>query len=128
MSKIELGKKRAEELGLKWQRMIDIEMYYADDIHKLLGDGQEVHNFMALGNRKSMWYESTAMSLLSTPDWEEIGLVIGVRPIHKDTAESLLRELMKYDGVLAITTQQGTFEMKTTYDIFARAKKLLGME
>jgi hypothetical protein len=105
----DLGKKRAEELGLRlWSRSVDI--YMADDIHKLLAEGVEV---------KLEEYFPTGWHITQDGGGTK-ALIIGITPIveksREEKMEELLREAFSLPRPLAIDRVDLWFE---------RAKDLL---
>lgn len=112
-----LGKKRAKELGLQtfraWPSPINQtpyqDCYLVDSIHKLLGEGVIKYGY----DSHDGWY--------GTPDkgeneQEYSALLIGRKPIEKDSAEKILYDLIKLEAVYP-----ARFD-----DVLLRAKKLLG--
>lgn len=103
MSNLELGKQRADELGLKMLDMITLTVtqrkwYKAYDIHKLLGDGAEVigkkyqdtlHGFT---NQKSIDWDQQKEPYTGCP---QAALLIGIRPIKQDSCEQLVRDILR---------------------------------
>lgn len=100
----DIGKKRAKELGLKvWYKLyfskrneiIGVNLYKAEDIHKLLAGASEVF---------SSWHENARGNTTITDTWKTTyhdnksarykALLIGSKPIKKETAEDLLREVL----------------------------------
>ncbi len=79
MTTEELGEQRAKELGLKTHP--DPEpSYYADDIHKLLGEGVEVEN---PSDDKDTACQRWSLSEYSIKGYgKQQGLLIGIRPIN----------------------------------------------
>lgn len=99
MTNLELGKLRAEELGLLEARPVTFTphgWYRADDIHKLLGEGVEV-----LGEEDtdksicaSKWFEWSPG--ITDKESDHKALLIGIRPIKAESEErKLLRELVE---------------------------------
>lgn len=133
MSDLELGKKRAEELGLKlitlhsygggassapYAQHTTQDRYLADDIHRLLGEGVE-----AVGNKycDDWWAKPMAQELL--PKLKDVGLIIGIRPIVQESEErKLLRKLSEY------TEWQHTKGKPSIWDLVSSAKRLLDGE
>lgn len=99
MDILKLGKQRAKELGLKRLDMYGDPVrdktyssyYNDDDIHKLLGEGTIVFN------------QEKALTIWSKDPYNEYcqALLIGIKSIVQDTAESLLREFIteSEDGI-----------------------------
>lgn len=90
MTTLELGKQRAEELGLT--RMVNSIVtewpyYLKDDIHKLLGEGVEVGRYKA-GLSMSAWSRS------HMDHAEETALLLGIRPTAQESAEKILKDLI----------------------------------
>ena len=102
MTDLELGKKRAEELGLKsltthynYGAPSNTQITYAaDDIHALLGAGVEV---VGSYNSDTKQITSTFGQILAKKDHDQ-ALLIGIQPIKKATREEralgLLQELV----------------------------------
>lgn len=95
MSDLELGKQRAEELGLKYWRLLEMgsSLYLANDVHSLLGAA------------KFMSCEINDMGLIRAlqPSKEECyvnathkALLIGVKALREDTMEEVLKDLTKF--------------------------------
>lgn len=77
--KLELGKKRAEELGLRHHglHLNTTDVYFADDIHRLLGEGTEYSfDLRILGG-----LQVNAIN----PQFE--GIMIGIKPITPPSEE-----------------------------------------
>lgn len=113
---LELGRKRAEELGLMWVNKDGSPMrfnqepifYHADYIHKLLG---EADNLWIVNS----YITDTRTAHLAQPvDSTHTALLIGIKPIVRDTAESLLREMLNFGSV------------DKSESFYERAKALLG--
>lgn len=92
---LERGKKRAEELGLKLAPWADRDktFYPSDDIHKLLGEGV---NVVGSYNPDTNQVTSTFGQVQAKKDHDQ-ALLIGIKPIVKDTAEGLLQEIWESD-------------------------------
>lgn len=95
MSDLELGKKRAEELGLETPSKDIIlarsEVYLAEGVHRLLGEGQSIYGHVKDGV-PNWWgpHENNAFQ-----DTHQ-ALLIGIRPIVQESEERrLLREFVK---------------------------------
>ncbi len=112
----DLGKKRAEELGLKESTR---GHYSATDVHKLLRTGTEVFGYQTSEPTVSRFYQTKAWQMLN-PDPELNALVIGVRPIHQDTAEGLLKMLTKIGAA--------SYASDEVVELIRRAEKLLGIK
>lgn len=86
--KLELGKKRAEELGLECFGGFDMKFYSADDIHKLLSEGVELFGQCHGTHRNSSW---TTDEKPSKQEWglshTHTSLAIGIRPITPPSEE-----------------------------------------
>lgn len=117
---LELGKKRAEELGLtnivmaKGPFAPTYDCYLASDIHKLLGEGIDLY-----GNKNCRHWDDHA-----PPETDiEAGvthkaLLIGIRPIVQESEErKLLREFVSFVN--------GTFDASNYSSIIQKAKRLL---
>lgn len=93
------GKERAEELGLNIQteRMPtraafsfeDATFYYADDIHHLLGSAVEVFNAYSAQGRQYGEGEHTTWFSHGTHTATRSALLLGIREIQPESAESL---------------------------------------
>lgn len=112
MTPLELGKKRAEELGLT-NCAENVGSYKADNIHKLLGEGVETFGYAS----KWDWgrYE-VCKDRYDQPNHQ--ALLIGIRPIAKESQErALLREILKHMSWSAVN-----YEMNS---VIAKCKALL---
>lgn len=96
--KLELGKKRAEELGLRHQRLHlnTTDVYFADDIHKLLGNGVEVRGGGHYMSPKSgptirSW---SAPCLFDQESDDHSALLIGIKPITPPSEERQIIQAM----------------------------------
>lgn len=133
MSDLEFGERRARELELtsvqghhKEPQAPGYTFYYkADDIHRLLGVAHKMNCYL-LGESNLTdqhgpgWMAeepSTRHEWLAT----HTALLIGIREIKKDTAQSLLRELL---DCFIVKESKGPFGEKFT-SIVDRAKALL---
>lgn len=105
--KLELGRKRAAELGVSVQRGIlswnddegtpcqhDARWVLWKDIEAALANGVTVWGSRRHSELPTGW--DTQKGYDAIPN-THTGYVIGIRPIQKDTAESLLRELINLD-------------------------------
>lgn len=104
---LELGRKRCEELGLKffiyatdWNKAV----YLANNIHKVLGEGVETRCNKYGGDVHIETAHPTHQALL-----------IGIKPIVRDTAIGLVREMVESGD-----------ERSWSHDWFKRARALLG--
>lgn len=87
-SKLELGKRRAEELGLK----TDMGVWYpAYDIHRLLSEGVEMST--DLNDHDSLWSSPKHFS-----DTYQ-ALLIGIKPIVQESAEELLDLILRNPNI-----------------------------
>lgn len=106
MSDLELGKRRAQDLGLEITRDItaSFDVYRAEDIHRLLGEGVE-----AIGNKGCDDWWANPMKKEALPKVKDVGLIIGIRPIVQEqeserTAKDILRDLLdNYEGYEGLT-------------------------
>lgn len=96
MSVEEIGRKRAEALGLREFRTMNSQPetlwgYNSHDVCRLLGEGVEVGGEFINGN----WVGG----ITRAPHHKQHGLLIGIRPIkppsREEEMEGLLRELIK---------------------------------
>ncbi len=93
------GEKMAEKLGLKLHGADVYPTYYlAADIHRLLEGAVTVASYGCRNKWASLQTPNLEAGSLfaeysSYKDSVE-GLIIGIKPIQKDTAESLLREFL----------------------------------
>lgn len=92
MDTLELGEKRADELGLKLVNPgTQLRLfYYQDDIHKLLGEGECVYGFGKAYPDMYNWAKRN-----SSEQNTHQALLIGIKPIVKDTAEQLVRDIAR---------------------------------
>lgn len=87
MDSLELGKRRAEELGLQLHLSPLIDNgYRADEIHHLLGGAKEVFDAKSADGKKynGTWFEH------GTHTSDNTALLIGIRPIVRESDERLL--------------------------------------
>lgn len=91
--KLEIGKQRAEKLGLEDWRLEHpeggaIDCYPADDVHRLLGEGVELFGQCHGTHRNSSW---TTDEKPSKQEWglahTHAGLLIGIKPIAPPSEE-----------------------------------------
>lgn len=100
---LELGKQRASELGLEsihkcWKTLgtpmlMDVhgsitEFYYADDIHKLLGEGVLLHEDVG------GWYDPKSKVPFS--EAKRQAMLIGFRPIVQESREQKLENMLRF--------------------------------
>lgn len=123
---LELGRKRAIELGLPPKCLMgnyeDLKLYYAIDIHFLLGRGQEV-----AGNPNADTSDDEDEEIQSDAWGRQVksnthrALVIGVRPIYQESEErKLLRELLNAHKYFQSTGGSSQFDV-----VSAKARALL---
>lgn len=134
MDTLELGKSRAVELGLQlhisYQKNVD-HYYYANDIYRILGDGVSfVCEHLKDSNLSDMHREGWVGHEPKTwPDCPQThtALLIGIKPIEKDTAEMLLKHFMKWFDDNGIVQYRGSFkpDIEILEALQERAKKLL---
>lgn len=119
----DLGKKRAEELGLVMHTTtLPFNWYKADDIHQLLGEGlqlfgefiEDIDEDGRTGGDFQWGYK-----LKPEKNDTRTALLIGNRPIVKDTAESLLAEIVKIGHASTSYAHDGVV------DVIMRARTLL---
>lgn len=95
--KLELGRKRAEELGIECVAASGFKYYYdSNDIHKLLDEGVEAH-----GGKYCLGGEWSFVGHKSGESSHQ-ALLIGIRPIIQESEERrLLREFIQesVDGI-----------------------------
>lgn len=113
MDNLELGKKRAEELGLK-PFFREPDYYSADDIHRLLGEGVE-----AIGNRGCDDWWANPMAQETMPKLKDAGLIIGIRPIVQESEERKLLRRLANARLVNVGVQHEMFEL------LAEARRLL---
>lgn len=89
---LELGKQRAEELGLKIGAIDGKKCFYdIDDIHKLLGEAEETFAQISKGDEHLSTY------WMKEEHHTHQALLIGIRPIVQESEErKLLRELAEH--------------------------------
>lgn len=120
------GEERAKELGLRIKPKsltysgTSDGFYEADDIHKLLGEGVEMSGFDRQSNG-GIWDMSEMVCGQGQPSHTHKAIMISIRPIVTDTAESLLRELV---DALEASIQMRTAQIDRR-GLVDRAKKLL---
>lgn len=125
MNDLELGKKRAEELGLELIfKAYEIKTYLADDIHRLLGEGVEVQGsqFSLDGGTGNMGW-CCDEEPMSTDTHK--ALLIGIRSIFQESeARKLLREICSQlaNNDFYLFKQD---DPKTVRNLFEKAKRLL---
>lgn len=116
MSDLELGKKRAKELGLSYRAATlsydqaggQANIYFANDIHRLLGAGVETYTKSATNSNFSNF------NIVRLADDDMVALQIGIRPIAQESEErKLLKEIVDH-----LAPSIGP-------DLFDRARKLL---
>lgn len=131
MTTLELGKQRAEELGLKleWQAVTarTVSYYREDDIHKLLGEGVETYTHdQTQSNFNTRKFGNDNM----------IALQIGVRYIKQETREEQLTKALK-ELIETITVREFKTgnqvsvllnDTESTYLAIQKAKALLERE
>ncbi len=113
----QIGEQRAKEFGLKTHP--DPEpSYYADDIHKLLGESYDVYAQTHFGKPK-YW------GPLEPSQYEDThkGYVLGVRQIDQSSREEEMVELLKKFVDLSVICK--TEDSSEFQDLFDRAKSLL---
>lgn len=114
MSDLELGKRRAEELGLR--EVILSPYYHAEDIHRLLGEGLET---FSLYSGVDTWWGP-----LDNDDDTHQALLIGIRPIAQESEERKhLRRLVTLLEVNATTISPTA--MAHLNEAIERAKRFL---
>lgn len=130
---IELGERRAKELGLKICRCSYdgpkwLFHYDGYSIHKLLGEASEVMSqWECLGNgsngRSAIWH--TSYTQLKNPT--DIALLIGIKPIEKDSAEKCLKDIINWISKSEIISFRGDNVpgLDMLWKLEERAKKLL---
>lgn len=91
MTDLELGEKRAKQLGLEHPSKDEIlllaQVYRADDIHRLLGEAYKVGGSFINAN----WVGGIARADHHTHN----ALLIGIRPIVQETQESEERKFLR---------------------------------
>lgn len=90
--------------------------YKAEDIHALLEQSQTVVRFEAIGGRWGLW---EPLNALNSALAEQEGILIGIKPIQKDTVETLLKEIIEW---MNPASEKSCPERE---NFFRRAKKLL---
>lgn len=90
-----LGKKRADELGLKLSRESRdaFDRYLADDIHKLLGEAREVFQYKP-GGMSGDWSHVIDEEFGGARKYANQALVIGIRPIKQESREQKMEALL----------------------------------
>lgn len=112
--KLELGMKRAKDLGLNRGPFSSSELYLANDIHRLLSEGVE----STCEKNGIVW---TSYSGPPSSTGTHFGLLIGLRPIIQESEEKkLLREIVKYNTCIITGTP-----VFPSSDWIERAKRLL---
>lgn len=116
---LSLGKKRAEELGLKLGAVDGNRSFYdKDDIHKLLGEAC----YMSCRPSPGGYWQALQPSQMETyPGDTHQALLIGIKPIVRDSAEQLIKDLA---GHANYQYQDGKWAINAKYWI-DRAKALL---
>lgn len=117
MTNLELGKKRAEELGLTRGPFSNSHLYLADDIHKLLGEGVWSKGRI---HKDGEWTFGGYLDEAVTHK----ALLIGIRPIVQESEErKLLRELVNN-----ILDNYDSWKAPPAADLVQKAKRLLDGE
>ncbi len=148
MTPLELGKQRAEELGLRMKFSMSTGgayygsgvgagcvggsgssggdyVYSADDIHKLLCEGVEV--FQESRDKydyDKTWWGEDKKQVEKMSRIEKSALLIGIRPIKQDSFADIVKGLADTELRLG-TVNDGTFLHGHLEGLIRRAKKLL---
>lgn len=108
---LNLGKQRAEELGLeRFNYAAADRLYRADDVHKLLGEGVVTYT---RSETKSNF------NRVRFGDDDMVALQVGIRPIVQETREQKMEALLRQ---VVRTDDEAWYISKEWYD---RAKDLL---
>lgn len=115
---LELGRKRAAEIGLKSSEWLQGICYFADDVHRLLGEAEEVFGRPERGFR----WNQEIVTITADPDTHK-ALILGIRPIKQESPEDIkiLKERLRKAELLIEMLRK--FSVKETQDKLAAARK-----